>query len=38
MNLRDIAAVADREAHRLPASDEVHAFLELLRELDRLAG
>lgn len=36
LSLRDVADVADREADRLPPTDEVHAFLELLDQLDRL--
>ena len=37
-DLRDVADVANREAEHLPASDEVHEFLNLLDDLGRLRG
>lgn len=36
LDLRDVADVADREAETLPATNEVHAFLDMLRDLGRL--
>ena len=36
LGIRDIADVANREAELLPATDEVHAFLEMLSTLGRL--
>jgi Ca-activated chloride channel family protein len=38
LDVRDIADLANREAELLPATDEVHEFLELLDDLDRLRG
>ena len=38
LDLRDVADVADREAEELPATDEVHAFLDLLTNLERQRG
>jgi Ca-activated chloride channel family protein len=35
-DLRDIARVARDEEHRLPATDQAHAFLDLLDELARM--
>jgi len=36
LDIRDVADVANREDSNLPATDEVHAFLDLLRDLGRL--
>jgi Ca-activated chloride channel homolog len=36
LDLRDVADIADREDSGLPATDQVHDFLDMLRELDRL--
>jgi Ca-activated chloride channel family protein len=36
LDLRDVADVANREDSGLPASDEVHAFLDMLHDLSRL--
>jgi Ca-activated chloride channel family protein len=36
LDLRDVADVANREDGNLPASDEVHAFLDMLHDLGRL--
>jgi Ca-activated chloride channel family protein len=36
LDLRDVADVANREDSNLPASDEVHAFLDMLHDLARL--
>jgi Ca-activated chloride channel family protein len=36
LDLRDVADVANREDSDLPASDEVHAFLDMLHDLARL--
>jgi Ca-activated chloride channel homolog len=36
LDLRDVADVANREDSSLPASDEVHAFLDMLHDLSRL--
>ena len=36
--IRDIADVAARDVELLPGTDEVHAFLELLDEIERLRG
>jgi Ca-activated chloride channel family protein len=36
LDLRDLADVAKREDARLPATDEVHAFLDMLDDLTRL--
>jgi hypothetical protein len=33
-----VTDIANREAETLPATDEVHAFLELLDDLGRLGG
>ncbi len=38
LDLSTVANVANREAELLPATDEVHAFLELLDDLGRLGG
>jgi Ca-activated chloride channel family protein len=36
LDLRDVAELADREAERLPATDQVRSFLDLLRDVSRL--
>jgi Ca-activated chloride channel family protein len=36
LDLRDVADVANREDSNLPASDEVHAFLDMLHDLARV--
>jgi Ca-activated chloride channel family protein len=36
LDLRDVAEFADRQAERLPATDEVRSFLDLLRDVSRL--
>jgi hypothetical protein len=36
LDLRDVADVANREDTNLPASDEVHSFLDMLHDLARL--
>jgi Ca-activated chloride channel homolog len=36
LDLRDVADVANREDSNLPATDEVHAFLDMLHDLTRL--
>jgi len=38
LDLRAVADVANREDSNLPASDEVHAFLDMLHDLARLRG
>ena len=38
LDLADVWKVADREAERLPATDQVHAFLDLLDAARRLDG
>ncbi len=38
LHLRDVTAVAHRQADRLPPTDEVHDFLQLLDDLDRLGS
>ena len=38
VTLREVADVAAREEESLPASEEVHAFLDLLGELEELPG
>jgi Ca-activated chloride channel homolog len=37
-SLRDVRDVAARESRSLPATDEVHAFLDLLAQLDEMPG
>jgi Ca-activated chloride channel family protein len=38
IGIRDIVDVANRETELLPATDEVHAFLDLLEQLGRMRG